>query len=99
MVNSDKLLKEVSELIIRLDTAVRELQTQVNFDPVDEKDRANAAKNAGFATNIQITEAEHCLHKIVPAMEELRSIVDTLEVMVAEDLWPFPSYQHMLFVK
>ncbi len=97
--NSDKILKEVSELIIRLDSAVRELQTQIDIDPVDEKDHANAIKNPGLSANIQIAEAEHCLHKIVPAMGALRSIVDTLEIMVAEDLWPFPSYQHMLFVK
>lgn len=97
--NSDKILKEVSELIIKLDSAVRELQTQIDIDPVDEKDHANAIKNPGLSANIQIAEAEHCLHKIVPAMGTLRTIVDTLEIMVAEDLWPFPSYQHMLFVK
>lgn len=97
--NSDKLLKEVSELIIKLDEAIRELQAQISHDPVDAKDRENAGKNPGLAANIQITEAEHCRSKILPAMKELRQIVDTLESMVAEDLWPFPSYQNMLFVK
>ena len=33
------------------------------------------------------------------AMEELRHWADRLETMVADDLWPLPSYQEMLFMK
>ncbi len=97
--NSDKLLKEMSELILKLDMAIRELQVQIDFDPVDEKERINVQKNPGLAPNIQMTEAEHCRSKILVAMQELRTLADSLETLVAEDLWPFPSYQHMLFVK
>lgn len=97
--NNDKVLKEVSELILKLDENIRDLKEQIEFNPVSHKDKENASKNQGLASNVQIAEAEHCRSKILPAMRALRKTVDTLETMVAEDLWPLPSYQNMLFVK
>lgn len=97
--NNDKVLKEVSELILKLDENIRDLKEQIEFNPVSHKDKENASKNQGLASNVQIAEAEHCRSKILPAMKALRKTVDTLETMVAEDLWPLPSYQNMLFVK
>jgi glutamine synthetase len=44
-------------------------------------------------------EAEYACTVIIPAMEELRKTVDTLESLVADDLWPLPTYQEMLFIK
>jgi len=35
--------------------------------------------------------------KIIPAMAAVRDCADGLEVLVAKDLWPFPSYGDMLF--
>jgi glutamine synthetase len=32
-------------------------------------------------------------------MEKVRSYADQLENIVADDLWPLPSYQEMLFIK
>ena len=34
-----------------------------------------------------------------PAMAELRAVVDTLETLVAADLWPLPTYRDLLFLK
>lgn len=97
--NNNKVLKEVSELILKLDENIRDLKAQIEFNPVSHKDKENASKNQGLASGVQIAEAEHCRSKILPAMRALRKTVDTLETMVAEDLWPLPSYQNMLFVK
>jgi glutamine synthetase len=44
-------------------------------------------------------EAEHALKKLIPAMNVVRGYADTLETIVADDLWPLPSYQEMLFIK
>jgi glutamine synthetase len=41
----------------------------------------------------------YCRDSIVPAMRTLRGIVDELETIVADDLWPLPTYQEMLFIK
>ena len=32
-------------------------------------------------------------------MLEVRKVADALEGMVADDLWPLPTYQEMLFIK
>ena len=32
-------------------------------------------------------------------MGEVRSHADTLEMLVADDKWPFPKYREMLFIK
>ncbi len=44
-------------------------------------------------------EAAHYCDAVVPAMNEVRKCVDELEGVVADDLWPLPTYQEMLFIK
>lgn len=41
----------------------------------------------------------YCCETVVPAMNALRVVVDDLEEIVADDIWPLPTYQEMLFVK
>jgi glutamine synthetase len=36
---------------------------------------------------------------VIPAMTELRKHGDKLECIVADDLWPLPTYREMLFIK
>jgi glutamine synthetase len=36
---------------------------------------------------------------ILPAMLDVRKAADKLETMVADDLWPLPTYREMLFIK
>ncbi|HEY5856083.1 MAG TPA: glutamine synthetase III, partial [Aldersonia sp.] len=43
-------------------------------------------------------EATHSQAGLLPAMAEVREAADTLEGIVADDLWPLPTYQEMLFV-
>ena len=35
---------------------------------------------------------------VLPAMASVRSAADTLETLVADDLWPLPTYQEMLYI-
>ncbi|MFO7539639.1 MAG: glutamine synthetase III, partial [Chloroflexota bacterium] len=44
-------------------------------------------------------EARHMCSKVVPAMSALREYADGLEEIVADDLWPLPTYQEILFIK
>ena len=37
--------------------------------------------------------------KVIPAMDDVRDVADRLEKLVADDLWPLPKYQEMLFIK
>jgi glutamine synthetase len=43
--------------------------------------------------------AEQLSRELKPAMNELRNVVDTLETLVAADLWPLPTYRDLLFLK
>ncbi|HEX6985042.1 MAG TPA: glutamine synthetase III [Planctomycetaceae bacterium] len=44
-------------------------------------------------------EARHYCDVVLPAMAELRQAADELEGYIADDLWPLPTYQEMLFIK
>ncbi|MGB7365276.1 MAG: glutamine synthetase III [Rhodococcus sp. (in: high G+C Gram-positive bacteria)] len=43
-------------------------------------------------------EATHAKDALLPAMAQVRAAADILEAVVADDLWPLPTYQEMLFV-
>ena len=43
--------------------------------------------------------AKHMRDDVIPAMTELRKQGDKLETVVADDLWPLPTYREMLFVR
>ena len=36
---------------------------------------------------------------VLPKMVELRTVVDKLETMIADDIWPLATYREMLFLK
>jgi glutamine synthetase len=42
-------------------------------------------------------EAEHAA-TLLPAMRAVRAAADALAAMVADDLWPLPTYQEMLYI-
>ena len=43
--------------------------------------------------------ARHCCARVLSAMRAVRGHADLLEGLVADDLWPLPTYQEMLFIK
>jgi glutamine synthetase len=46
-----------------------------------------------------LAEAHFYCDNVVPAMAEVRKYADELEGIVADDMWPLPTYQEMLFIK
>ncbi|MCP4426340.1 MAG: glutamine synthetase type III [Chloroflexi bacterium] len=44
-------------------------------------------------------ETQYMCDTILPAMTAVRNHADDLERVVADDLWPLPTYQEMLFIK
>lgn len=46
-----------------------------------------------------IVDARHHCDVIVPYMLAVRETADKLEGFIADDLWPLPTYQEMLFIK
>ncbi|WP_419785583.1 glutamine synthetase III [Pseudodesulfovibrio sp.] len=76
-------LKEVTALIGKLEKAI------VALDKLMAKD--------DFKT--MADEAEYKQSKILPAMLTVREVADEMEGLVADDMWPLPTYQEMLFIK
>ena len=46
-----------------------------------------------------LAEAQYVRENLVPQMAAVRECADELEGYVADDLWPLPTYQEMLFIK
>lgn len=46
-----------------------------------------------------LEHARHVHDAVLPAMDAVRRDADGLEAIVADDLWPLPSYQEMLFIR
>jgi glutamine synthetase len=50
------------------------------------------------ASNVE-AEAKHLRDEVLPLMLSVRSAADSLESLVADDLWPLPTYQEMLYIR
>ena len=75
-------LDELSSSIKALRAGIAVLRSELDHD-----DASTAQK-----------EAEHAQSGLLPAMTSVREAADTLESMVADDLWPLATYQEMLFI-
>ncbi|ORV85105.1 glutamine synthetase III [Mycolicibacterium iranicum] len=69
--------------------------------PIAELTVALAALKAALSDHSAesaLDEATHAQKALLPAMEAVRAAADTLESVVADDLWPLPTYQEMLYI-
>jgi glutamine synthetase len=80
-----ELASESEALISTLVDAIKELET------------ANLEENQPEGDLLK--EAEYMRDTTIPAMSAVRDAADTLEKVVADDLWPLPKYSEILFVK
>ena len=46
-----------------------------------------------------MAHAKHMRDAVLPAMLNVRKAADKLETVVADDLWPLPTYREMLFIR
>lgn len=69
--------------------------------PIADLTAALAALKAGLedhSADSAMDEAKQAQEVLLPAMEAVRTASDTLETVVADDLWPLPTYQEMLYI-
>ena len=57
--------------------------------------KAALSEHAGESA---LDEATHAQNALLPAMDAVRAAADKLETVVADDLWPLPTYQEMLYI-
>ena len=69
-------------------------------DPIATLTKALTSLRVGLGTHLESAsdEAFHSRDVLLPAMEAVRMAADTLEGVVADDLWPLPTYQEMLYI-
>ncbi|MFH7244865.1 MAG: glutamine synthetase III [Spirulina sp.] len=63
---------------------------------------ATVAELSDMMTKHFMSVEEHmqfCAQTLRPLMDKVREYADALEGEVADDLWPLPTYQEMLFIK
>ncbi|HEV7862026.1 MAG TPA: glutamine synthetase type III, partial [Acidimicrobiia bacterium] len=75
-------LEEVSAAITALRSGIAKLRSQL----------------AGHGAATVEAEAAHAANGLLPAMATIRVPADLLESLIADDLWPLPTYQEMLFI-
>ena len=80
-----------TDTLDRVTGLVKKLQ-----DSLSELEKIVAKKPDG---DDKLKEAKHYSEKVLPAMNEVRTHADALEDNIADDLWPLPTYQEMLFIK
>lgn len=69
--------------------------------PIAELTAAVGALKTGLSDHSGesvLDEATHAQKVLLPAMEAVRAAADALEGVVADDLWPLPTYQEMLYI-
>ena len=76
-------LAQVADLVSKLQTALSGLE---------------AATSHKGASDV-LAEAKQFCTGVLPAMSKVREAGDALEGVIADDIWPLPTYQEMLFIK
>jgi glutamine synthetase len=69
--------------------------------PIADLKKALATLKAALAEDAgqePLHEAQHARDTLLPAMSAVRAAADVLEEIVADDLWPLPTYQEMLYM-
>jgi glutamine synthetase len=75
-------LTSLSGKIAELQAGIATLRSEIDHDDIESTEK----------------HAEHCQKGLLPAMDTIRAAADYLESVVADDLWPLPTYQEMLFI-
>jgi glutamine synthetase len=81
-----ELASEVGELISSFLESIRALESANSGENHPEDDGP-------------LVHAKYMHDTVFPAMGAVREVADTLEKVVADDLWPLPKYSEILFIK
>jgi glutamine synthetase len=76
-------LNEVTDLVAQLESRIKGLEAAIGHE-----------SKGGI-----LDHAKHFRDEVIPAMSLVRETADKLETIVADDLWPLPTYREMLFIR
>jgi glutamine synthetase len=94
---------EVAQNVATLKAAGMEPSTALLEDvsaPIADLVSSLADLKKGLEDHSAVSAMDEASHaqSLLPAMEAVRAAADTLEGVVADDLWPLPTYQEMLYI-
>lgn len=90
--------KRMAKLKIELDKTTAETVAKETNAMMSAVEKLSAAmQKHGFSSTEE--HMKFCADKILSLMNEVRTHADKLEAEVADELWPLPKYQEMLFIK
>ncbi|MEI8198012.1 MAG: glutamine synthetase type III, partial [Phycisphaerae bacterium] len=79
------------------ETLLKDLATTIS--DLEKKVTALVKVSEHHAEGDSLAHAKYSRDSIIPAMNAVRTLGDKLETIVADDLWPLPTYREMLFIK
>ena len=92
-----KKLSVTEGLSCRMEKDLLEKLSVLEDSAYDKANKLAALLEEGGKISDGLAQATFYKDQILPAMEELRSDCDALEVDTAESAWPFPQYGDLLF--
>ncbi len=83
--------EQAKDYLKRISNHINLIRTNV-FDMIEER------RNANMMTEQRDKSVAYC-HKVKPYFEIIRYHADKLELYIDDNLWPFPKYRELLFIK
>jgi glutamine synthetase len=91
-------ISKAQEIGINLSKESAEVVASLIHSMMDNVSKLNAMIGKHDFASVE-EHMQYCAQTIRPSMDKLREYADGLEGEVADDFWPLPTYQEMLFVK
>lgn len=85
----ENLLRDVTDKISELKLALERLESSID---------GNGGGGHGHGEGESYIMAQFYAEKVVPAMAEVRNVVDELELIVDDALWPLPKFREILYI-
>ena len=94
-----KLAKDKSDLGVSCEEELRQIERITKLLKQGSVRRAKLKKHLAEADAIEhlLHKAQYMQDRVLPAMEALRQVADTMEQLCPSHLWPMPTYGEMLF--
>ncbi len=85
LTSQEGMLRELCEKVNKLRENIELLESLRHSSKEDEHDDLSA-------------HAKFYQHKVIPAMNDVRTVADELEGIVDDSLWPLPKFREMLYI-
>ena len=90
--------KEFAKMAAPQLKTIAEISERISIIKISVDEMIEERKNANVIENIREKSRAYS-DKVLPYFEKIRYHVDKLELLVDDELWPFPKYREMLFTR